>query len=576
MPLPRPKLRPAKPARPRASAWLDLEQRLEKLEGTWCDGEIINLPGWKTVRYRETEGDIIVLAELTTEVDSPCECGVPAAEFLKWGFTEPAHVRDVPVRDKRTRIYFRVGRMRCPKGCKTFRQPLAGVDEKYGMTSRLVRHVGRESFSIFRTFSGVADEAGCSEITVRKIFTARALRLEDLRVVETPKWLAINEVYPKERKTVYCVVSDPERRRVLDLLPGNNQPGLLKWLLQLPDRRAVEVVTMDMWDPYRAAVRRLLPDARIVVDRYHVHNLLNVALKGVLEVVRDSMTSGERRRLMRPEGLALKNYRHLSEDEREGKDGKKLPSEKELFKKWLENVPDLATAYWLKKEFSDILQLTDREKAEALVDPWLARVSEFVKSFRETYEKNYGGRWPDPFGNVPATFSDWRANILNYIDLRDRFPRKPTNAFAEFANRQIKMAFRLGGGYEHPVLRAKVIHGGVLVKRRPPHPLDKQWTRTRPDRAARKRRGRKRGVNPNSNVALLAAALDEQDKTKDLLPKPQQSFAWTSRFNSTQGGPASPREESCPDVFEEPEPDEAPTRRGRQRMKNSADQMNMF
>ncbi|HYX71965.1 MAG TPA: ISL3 family transposase, partial [Nitrososphaera sp.] len=352
--------------------------------------------------------DVIVLAELTMEVESPCDCGVPAAQFLKWGFTEPSHISDVPVRSKRTRIYFRLQRWRCVKCKNTFQQPLASIDGKYAMTTRLAAYIGQESFNIFRNFSGVANEVGCSEITVRKIFTARAVRLERMRVIETPKWIAIDEVYPKQKKVAYCVISDPERRRILDLLPGNNQSGLLKWLLQLPGREGVEMVTMDMWPAYRAAVKRLLLNAQIVVDRYHVHNMLNVALKGVLEVVRDSMTHSEQRRYMRPEFLVLKNYRQLSKEKRVDKNGKELPSEKELFKKWLEQVPDLAAAYRLKKDFSDILQLSDRLKAENLVEPWLARVCEFVNYFRAKYEKNYGGRWEDPFGSVPNTITAWR------------------------------------------------------------------------------------------------------------------------------------------------------------------------
>jgi transposase len=577
VPLPRPNSSGStRPNRAKAAAWLTLEHRLEQLEGTWCDGEILNLSGWKTIRYRETADDVIILAELTTEIKSSCACGTLTANFLKWGFTEPSHVNDIPVRSKRTRIYFRVQRWRCPKCNTTFQQPLAGVDEKYSFTTRLVEYIGQESFSIFRNFSGVANEVGCSEITVRKIFTARSVRLEKLRVIASPKWLAIDEVYPKKNKIVYCVISDPERRRILDILPGNNQTCLLKWLLQLPERQGVEVVTMDMWPAYRAAVHRLLPNARIIVDRYHVHNLLNVALKKVLEVVRDSMTHSERRRYMRPELLVLKNYRHLSKEKREDRNGKEIPSEKELFTKWLKNVPDLATAYWLKKEFSDILQLSDRQKAENLVHPWLERVCEFVKYFRAKYEKNYSGRWEDPFGSIPNTITQWLASILNYIDLKDRFEIKPTNAFAEFANKQIKKAFRMGNGYRFEVLRAKVVHGGVLVNKRPPHPLDKQWTRTKPDRAARKRRGRRRETNPNSNIALLTRAREELDQTKDLLSKPQQAFGWATRFTSPQNKTTSDSDELFMDMIKDSETEKKTATKGRRAFRNNSNQLKIF
>lgn len=538
MPLPRERRpRKARPRRTKASTWVELEQRLEEMEGTWCEGEILNLEGWKTIRYKETEDDVIVLASVTTEFSEACACGPTGAEFTKWGFTEPAHVRDIPVRSKRTRIYFRLRRRRCERCRKTFQQPLAGVDERHALTARLVEYVGRRSFDISRTFAGVADEVGCGELTVRKIYTARALRLETGRVIEAPRWLAIDEVYPRKNEAAHCVITDPERRRVLDLLPSNEPQALWRWLLNLNNRHNVETVTIDMWAPYRAAVRRLLPRARIVVDRYHVHNLLNVALKGVLEVVRAGMTHSEVRQHMRRETLLLKNYRRLSKEGKVDSGGKEAPSEKEVVEKWLKDVPILKTAYRLKNDFSDILQLSDRQKAEELVDPWLARVCEFVDSFRKTYQKKHGANWPDPFGNVPNTFTEWRASILNYIDHGKGRALRPTNAFAEFANKQIKKAFRTGNGYSYEVLRLKVVHGGVVAARRPPHPLDEKWTRSRRDRAARKGARGRAEANPNSNVALLEKAREDQDKTAGLIQKPEQIPGWADRF----GLPPGPR-----------------------------------
>jgi transposase len=578
MPLPREKKpRRAKPRRPKAATWTSLEQYLEKLEGTWCEGEVLNLPGWRTIKYRETAGDVIVLAELTTEIGAFCVCRPGVSKIRKWGFTEPSHVRDVPVRCKRTRIYYRVQRERCLKCRKTGRQTLAGVDEKHSMTDRLVEYVGRESFNIFRNFAGVADEVGCHELTVRKIYTARALRLETGRVVEAPRWIAIDEVYPRKHGTPRCVISDPERRKVLDLLADDRNERLLwRWLLRLKNRNAVEAVTIDMCPAYRKAVRRLLPQAQIVVDRYHVHNMLNVALKGVLEVIRDGMTPAERERYMKRETLLLKNRRRLSDTRGQDDKGKELPSEKELVQKWLRDVPDLARAYRLKSDFSDILQLSDRQKAEARMDPWLDRVCKFVEHFRTKYRKKYSGLWADPFGNVPNTFAEWRASILNYIDHKKSFSLKATNAFAEYANKQIKRAYKVGNGYSHAVLRVKVVHGGVLVGRRPPHPLDEKWKRKKWDRATRKGCVSTRAVNPESNIALLEKAWEEQDGAKKLLPDPEKTAGWRARFGCKQPKRRLTEAEKLRARLAKEIGDVEAAGRGRRRFKHNSAQLNMF
>lgn len=531
MPLPRSRSS-SKPRKPRATKWLKLERRIERLDGDWCEGEVLNLPGWRTIKYKETPHDTIVLAEPSTEVSLPCDCSTEASRGRKWGYTDPSYVRDMPIRSRRTRIYFRLQRKHCLTCGKTIQQTPPAVDENYKLTTRLVEYIGLESLNIFRNFSHVANEVGCSELTVRKIYTAAVLQLEKGRVIETPEWLAIDEVYPKQKEIVYGVISDPEKRRVLEILPDKSGRTIIPWLIQLPGRDRILLVTMDMSPPFRLAVRRAFPNARIVVDRYHVHNLLSVAIKGVLQVVRDSLTNLEHREYMRREKLLLKNYRCLCKEKKKDKKGKVRPSEKEQVMKWLRDVPDLAKAYNLKKVMSDILQLSDRQKAELLFDPWLKQVEEFVEYFRGKYQKKYTGKWEDPFGTVPTTFRQWRDEILSYIDLKGRFGLKPTNAFAEFANKQIKKAFRMGNGYSHEVLRAKVIYGGILVNRRPPHPLDKKWTRTRRDRAARKGSVSEREVNPASNLALMTQARVENDKTKDLLAKPQEKPGWVKRFGS--------------------------------------------
>jgi hypothetical protein len=447
----------------------------------------------------------------------------------------------------------------------------------------------------------VANEVGCSKIMVRNIHAARALQLETGKVIEAPEWVAIDEVHPKKNGPSYCVVSAPQHQQVLDILANTddaqminrrkkkrrNHKGekgfdsivLFKWLLNLKDPDNVIVVTIDMCRQYRRIVRRLLKKAMIVVDRYHVQNLLSVALKGVLIVLRDSMTPSEQRRLMRRESLVLKNHWRLSADKVKDKNDKELPSEKDLFVKWLEDVPDLATPYWLTKDFSDILQLSDRQKAEELTDAWLERVCEFVKYFRNKYQKSYRGVWEDPFGNIPNTITEWRTYILNYINHPKVGKNKASNGFAEFANKQIKKAYQTGNGLRYGTLRAKVIHGGVIVVKRPPHPLDRPWTRSESDRGARRGPKPQRETNPNSNLALLENARLTQDKTRDLFPEPQATPGWVERFGTTITEDkiisASADYMEMLEEFEEAEEKEV-VRRGRQEFRHDSRQFKMF
>lgn len=531
MPLPRPKLPAVKKRRhTKAATWLDLEQRLEKLDGVWCEGEVLNLPGWRTLKYRETADDIIVLAETTSEVSTPCNCRSTTTNVRRWGFTNPSYVHDLPIRSKRVRVYFRLQRSRCLECGVTIQQPAVSIHEKRAMTSRLVEYIERESFSMFRSFSHLADEVGCSEQTIRNMFTARASQLEKGRCIDTPEWIAIDEVYPRKNNK-YCVLSDPISRQIIDILPDDKPTTLKTWLLYLPDRHKVKVVTTDMFLPYRAAVHRLIPDAHVIVDRYHVHNLLSVALKQVLDVVRDGMTYSEQRKFMHREHLLLTNYHQLSEERTKNKRGREVMSQKEAVRKWLNQVPDVARAYQLAKSFSDILQLSDREKAEKMTDIWLESASEFVDYFRAKYKKSYSGKWQDPFGNIPNTIVDWRANILDYISYRAQYSITPTNAFAEFANKQIKRAYRTGNGYTYEVLRLKTVYGGILVAKRPPHPLDPKTPRATSKRSPKPEELGRHTTTPDANIMQLAKARQDRYVSTQMSLKPQDNAGWTQRFH---------------------------------------------
>jgi transposase len=68
------------------------------------------------------------------------------------------------------------------------------------------------------------------------------------------------------------VVSDLDRRRVVEVLDGRSRRRIERYLRSLPEeaRRTIEVVSIDPYDAYRQAIRAELPHARIVCDHFHL------------------------------------------------------------------------------------------------------------------------------------------------------------------------------------------------------------------------------------------------------------------------------------------------------------------
>jgi hypothetical protein len=220
----------------------------------------------------------------------------------------------------------------------------------------------------------------------------------------------------------------------------------------------------------------------------------------------------------------------------------KKPSQVEIRDKWFEDVPEVGTAYWLKESFSDILQLRDREKAEELTDLWLNRVEEFIEELHSKYRQEQGRKRDCPFANIYTTIKTWRPYILNYVDSKSICSSTVTNFFAEHANKKLKSAKSLGNGIAFETIRIKAVHGGVMVKRRPPHPLSDRQARSKVERSKNRRE-----VNPDSNLEKLKRAREGRDETKNLRPKPQTAPGWAVRFLST---PFIPVPEASPGDLE--------------------------
>ena len=258
---------------------------------------ILHLPQYQVLGCKSTDD------EMHFQVDVPdpiaCEeCGVQG-EFVRFGKRDVPY-RDLPIHGKRVTLWVVRRRYTC-RACKTtFRPQLPEMVDGFRMTLRLHEYVEKESFNHPYTF--VAAQTGLDEKTVRDIFNARAEFLGRWHRFETPRILGIDELYLNKRYR--CILTNIEERTLLDLLATRRQDVVTNYLMKLKDRQKVEIVSMDMWNPYRAAVKAVLPQARIVVDKFHVVRMANDALEKVRKGLRKELKPSQSRTLRRPEDPA--------------------------------------------------------------------------------------------------------------------------------------------------------------------------------------------------------------------------------------------------------------------------------
>lgn len=380
----------------------------------------LNLPEFKVIEVQENDYDILFTVEAVEPPKCCPECG--SVSYYKHGKVE-RFVRDLSSFGKRVGINIKGNRYKC-RDCEppvTFSETYQSVDERDKMTIRLREHIKLQSLR--QPFSNIAEEYSISPTTVKRIFNEYVEQNERYMVFKTPRVLGIDEVHLN--KQMRAVFTDIEGLKVLDMLKDRNKQTVIDFLKKIPDKRTVESVTTDMWQPYKDAIREVLPHAKQIVDKFHVIQYGSKAMEDSRKAFRKTLTDKQRKQLMHDRFILLKNKEDLK------------PQEQWNLQIWFVTFPTLKVAYDLKEGLRDMYLCETREEAEEYFKQWKKSIPEDMTSFKE----------------VAKMINNWHTEIFNYFD--DRY----TNAFTESINNLIKHIEKRGRGYSFEVLRAKVLFG---------------------------------------------------------------------------------------------------------------------
>ena len=235
-----------------------------------------------------------------------------------------------------------------------------------------------------------------------------------------PAHLGIDEKSFAKRHRYETLVCDLSKGTVECVLEDRGQESLECYYGQFTKEElaGIKAIAMDMWDPYIAATRELVPDAqtKIVFDRFHVMGQVTAAL--------DKIRRQEHKVLMANGEHFLKGTKHL----------------------WLmneEKIPD-----WRKEEFDEIRKMklkTSRAWAikESLRHFWHYRYPKNAeKYFKRWYFWATHSRLK-PIIKAAKTLKRYLPNILTY------FKHPITNAVTEGLNSKIQTVKQMACGFRN-------------------------------------------------------------------------------------------------------------------------------
>ena len=156
-----------------------------------------------------------------------------------------------------------------------------------------------------------------------------------------------------------CIVTDPLGRRVFDILPSRTVETIQDYLRTFPNRGEVKYVVMDMNRNFRDAAKAFLPNAKIIIDRFHVVRYYTEAMENVRRNFQKTLPKAQRKHFKLSRRLLLAHRDRLSEEDRAAVDVMLRFSDR------------LLQADALKETFYDFMAAPSRNEAEHLME-WIS------------------------------------------------------------------------------------------------------------------------------------------------------------------------------------------------------------
>jgi len=379
--------------------------------------QIVNFEGFKTKNYHFiSDYELLIVLENSsrTAVCPHCQNTTDKIHQSHW-----YRVRDLPWSN--FEIFLQVNRrqFRCRSCGKVFSEELSFVKKRRTYTKRLATKVVKEVLE-----TDIVNTAKRNGMTPAEIETLLKEAEEDF-LAEKPrdlKKLGIDEItHLKGGKNYAAVLVDLEKRKPIAFLERRNKEVIAEYLQGLGSEilNQIEEVSIDLWKPYQSVVEELLPNAKVVADRFHVMKQVNEELdqRRRTDKKQAEKLKNKKERERKVEGLKHSKYPLLKKQENLDKE------EKEKLKEVEKVAPELMRMYQIKEELRNIFE------SEITADEALWKFVKWLESAHKYFPKSC------------QTIRRWLEEILSYFDHRT------TQGVVEGINQKIKLIKRRAFGF---------------------------------------------------------------------------------------------------------------------------------
>ena len=318
--------------------------------------------GVRGYEYRSTayaNGGVTMTIEQPRQALCCSKCGGRRVH-AKGGVTRA--FRSLPIGGKPVWLRMTVPRVLC-RTCFVDRQVKVGfADPKKSYTRSFARYV--IELAAMMTLADVARHLQISWDVAKGIVGDDLQRRFAKPKLRSLKRIAIDEIYLGKRHKYVTLVMDLDGGAIVFVGDGKGEQSLEPFWRRLGHSRAkIVAVAADLSPAYSAAIRKNIPEAQLVFDRFHLVKLLNEHLTELRRELHHEATDPLQKQVLKgTRWLLLKRSADL--------DPKR--HERQRLKEALRLNESLATAYYLKEDLAQVWQQAGKVSGRIVLDHWIA------------------------------------------------------------------------------------------------------------------------------------------------------------------------------------------------------------
>ena len=217
--------------------------------------------------------------EIIAKLDYPApKCLDCQGQMAKYDFQKESKIPYLECAGYKTLIRLRKRRFRC-KVCGKMAVAETSLVKKNHQISTIVNQKITQKLIEKVPMTAIAESLSVSTSTVIRKLKEFEFKSDLNHLPEHMSW----DEYSFKKGKMSFIAQDYDTRKIVAILDGRTQATIRNHFLRYSreTRSRVRVITMDMFSPYYDIARKLFPNAKIVLDRFHIVQHLSRAMNRV-------------------------------------------------------------------------------------------------------------------------------------------------------------------------------------------------------------------------------------------------------------------------------------------------------